>query len=88
LAAEERPFAPLVRAAFFAAAERNVAERFNAARLACADSDLRDAERLPSFRNAFNVTLARLGDDAPWRAARFRCDADLFALVLLRKALF
>src|SRR5205085_10152366 len=49
LAAAERPAAPLVRTAFRAAAERDVALRRDAARLACCDSALCDAVLRGSF---------------------------------------
>src|SRR5690348_8452803 len=65
-AAAERPFAPLVCAAFFAAAERWPAVRLRADLRACFESARFDAAAWPSRFNALLVARERFVD--AWRA--------------------
>src|SRR6185312_5964794 len=79
-AAAERPFAPLVRAAFFAAAERWPDVRLRAALRACFDSAFFDAAEWPSRFNALLLARERLAE------VRFEDDffaADFFDAVFL-----
>ena len=59
-----------VRAAFFAAAERDCAERRPAARFACLDNACLDAERRLSRLRARVVARERFGDGFLRRPAR------------------
>jgi hypothetical protein len=58
--AVERLARPLVRAAFFAAAEREAGERFSAAARACSDNAWRDTDPRLSRLSAFTVARERL----------------------------
>src|SRR5690242_7636114 len=79
-AAAERSFAPLVRAPFFAAAERWLAVRLRAALRACFESAFFDAAEWPSRFNALLLARERLAE------VRFEDDffaADFFDAVFL-----